>query len=77
MARGPEGLQSAGGADGLRFGAPSQHTHTRTHAEVMSRTVRHPGAVLHVPCQGREMICESWGSSQLMCTELCVPVQPG
>lgn len=48
-----------------------------THTATMSRAVRHPGAVQHVPCQGREMICESWGSSQLMCAELCVPVQPG
>ena len=53
----------------------SADTHTYTMA--MSHAVSHPWAVLHVPSQGREMICESSGSSQLMCTELCVSVQPG
>lgn len=53
------------------------HSATCTQAEAVSCSVRHPGAVLLVPCQGREMICESRGSGRLMCTELRVPVQPG
>lgn len=48
-----------------------------TQTEAVSWSTGHPGAVLLVPCQGREMICESQGSGRLMCTELCVPVQPG
>lgn len=47
-----------------------------TQAEAVSCSISHPGPVLLVPCQGREMICESRGSARLMCTELCVPVQP-
>lgn len=78
--QGALGGGAAGSADSLRF-VPLWNTQTgaqrRTQTEAMSCSVRHPGAVLLVPRQGREMICESWGSSQLMCTELCVPVQPG
>lgn len=62
---------------GWGLGPFATHTHTYTHSEAMSCAVRHPKAVLRVPCQGGEMICESWENSRLMCTELSVPVQPG
>lgn len=77
LGRGPWGFAICRRCRWLEVWDPLRHTQRRTQTEAMSCSVRHPGAVLLVPCQGREMICESWGSSQLMCTGHYVPVQPG